>query len=116
MSGTIRFSGLVIGFAALGAILVSCISSVVVADPSSARLNDAAEFVRHVAAGNLGGTPGLEGLRDLTFRSFGVGYQTILSVAAAFALAASILCWILISPTSPRSSADTQLGRDHNFR
>jgi hypothetical protein len=32
MSGTIRFSGLVIGFAALGAILVSCICSIVIAD------------------------------------------------------------------------------------
>ena len=107
MSGTIRFSGLVIGFAALGAILVSCISSVVIADPTSARLDDAAEFVRHVAAGNLGGAsnilPGLEGLRELAFRSFGVGYQIIVSVAAAFALAASALCWILISPAPPRS-------------
>jgi EmrB/QacA subfamily drug resistance transporter len=103
MSGTIRFSGLVIGFAALGAILVSRISSIVVQDPAGGRLNNAAQFVRNVAAGNLAGAsntlPGLEELRELSFRSFGGGYQTILFVAAAFALAASVLCWFLISPT-----------------
>ena len=55
MSGTIRFSGLVIGFAALGAILVSRISSIVAGDPSSGRPIDAAEFVRNLAAGSLAG-------------------------------------------------------------
>ena len=102
MSGTIRFSGLVIGFAGLGAVLVSRISSIVARDPSSGRLNDAAEFVRNVAAGNLAGAsnvlPGPAGLRELSFRSFGDGYQTILFVAALFALAASVLCWLLIIP------------------
>ena len=102
MSGTIRFSGLVIGFAALGAILVSRISSIVAGDPASGRLNDAAEFVRNVAAGNLAGASnlrfGLGELRELSFRSIGGGYQTILFVAAAFALAVAMLCWILVSP------------------
>jgi EmrB/QacA subfamily drug resistance transporter len=102
ISGTIRFSGLVIGFAALGAILVSRISSIAAGDPASAPLGDAAEFVRNVAAGNLTGASnvrsGLEGLRELSFRSFGGGYQTILFVAAAFALAVAMLCWLLISP------------------
>jgi hypothetical protein len=102
MSGTIRFSGLVIGFATLGAILVSRISSIVAGDPASGRLNDAAEFVRNVAGGNLAGAPnvrfGLGELRELSFRSFGGGYQTILFVAAAFALAVAMLCWLLISP------------------
>jgi hypothetical protein len=103
MSGTIRFSGLVIGFAALGAILVSRISSIVVQAPAVRHLDDAAQFVRNVAAGDFAGAsntlPGLEGLRELAFRGFGGGYQTILFVAAAFALAASMLCWLLISPT-----------------
>ena len=102
ISGTIRFSGLVIGFAALGAILVLRISSIAAGDPASAPLGDAAEFVRNVAAGNLTGASnvrsGLEGLRELSFRSFGGGYQTILFVAAAFALAVAMLCWLLISP------------------
>ena len=101
MSGTIRFSGLVIGFAALGAILVSRISSMVIQDPAGERLDNAAEFVRNVAAGNLAGAntlSGMEGLRELALRSFGDGYQTILFVAAAFTLAASMLCWFLISP------------------
>jgi EmrB/QacA subfamily drug resistance transporter len=102
MSGTIRFSGLVIGFAALGAILVSRISSIAAGDPASGRLSDAADFVRNVAAGNLAGTSnvrsGLGELRELSFRSFGGGYQTILFVAAAFALVVAILCWILVSP------------------
>ncbi len=109
MSGTIRFSGVVIGFSALGAILVSRISSIVVRDPASERLDDAAEFVRNVAAGNLAGAsnvlPGPEGLRELSFRSFGGGFQTILFVAAAFALAASVLCWILISPADTAAAA-----------
>ena len=102
MSGTIRFSGLVIGFAALGAILVSRISSIVVGDPASSQLHDAAEFVRNVAGGKLGGTSdttaGLELLHELSFRSFGAGYQTILFAAAAFALLASVVCWHLINP------------------
>lgn len=114
MSGTIRFSGLVIGFAALGAILVSRISSIVAADPNSGRLDNAAVFVRNVAAGNLAGAsdvlPGLEGLRELPFRSFGDGYQTILFVAAAFALAACALCWILVKP------ADTSVSPTHKTK
>jgi MFS family permease len=102
MSGTIRFSGLVIGFTALGAILVSRISSIVAGDPASRRLNDVAEFVRNVAAGDLAAAStvrsGLGELRDLSFRSFGGGYQTMLFVAAAFTLAVAMLCWILVSP------------------
>jgi EmrB/QacA subfamily drug resistance transporter len=109
MSGTIRFSGIVIGFAALGALLVSRISSIVAGDSASERVGDAAEFVRNVAAGNLAGTsnvlPGLEGLRELSFRSFGGGYQTILFVASAIALTTSVLCGILITP------ADTAVAR-----
>ena len=70
-------------------------------DPAGERLDNAAEFVRNVAAGNLAGAntlSGMEGLRELALRSFGDGYQTILFVAAAFTLAASMLCWFLISP------------------
>ena len=35
-------------------------------------------------------------LRELSLRSFGGGYQTILFTAGLFALVASILCWNLI--------------------
>ena len=81
---------------------VSRISSIVAGDPASRRLNDVAEFVRNVAAGDLAAAStlrsGLGELRDLSFRSFSGGYQTMLFVAAAFTLAVAMLCWILVSP------------------
>ena len=99
MSGTIRFSGIVVGFAALGAVLVARISALVGSDTLATGISSAPEFVRNIAAGNITAAAAMgEGsvLRELSLRSFGGGYQTILFTAGLFALVASILCWNLI--------------------
>jgi EmrB/QacA subfamily drug resistance transporter len=99
MSGTIRFSGIVVGFAALGAVLVARVASLVGSDALATGISSAPEFVRNIAAGNIAGAAAMgDGniLRELSLRSFGGGYQTILFTAGLFALVASVLCWNLI--------------------
>ncbi|WP_158812134.1 MFS transporter [Beijerinckia sp. L45] len=100
VAGTVRFSGIVIGFAALGAILFSRVSASVFGAlrdaPQVARLS----LVRRVMAGDLTGA--YDGvapnavLHDLASRSFGAGYQAILLVASAIAAIAAILSWLLV--------------------
>jgi EmrB/QacA subfamily drug resistance transporter len=99
MSGTIRFSGIVVGFAALGAILVSQVSSVVAADPVAARLSNLPEFARNVAAGNIGlATSSQSFAFEAALRGFGIGYRTIFLVACVGALVSAAACWWLVRP------------------
>lgn len=102
ISGTMRFAGFVIGFAALGVALFSRISSdITVALPavdSAARLG----FIREVVSGNLSGggltSTATPALRALALESFTRGYATLFAVAAALCLIATILTWWLVRP------------------
>jgi EmrB/QacA subfamily drug resistance transporter len=115
VSGTVRFSGIVVGFAALGAILFSRISSTVSAGLPAGLYGDPVGLTRSIAAGDLSGA--VTGVRQqavlhtLAVRSFGSGYQAILFSAAAFAALSALLCWLLVRPadTAPvrRQSSQT---------
>ena len=96
MGGTVRFSGILLGFAALGVVLYERVAAVAAQAPAG--------FVQHVAAGELAGLD--PALRDLALRSFGAGYQALILSAAAFAAVAAVASWLLISPeeTAPTSS------------
>ena len=99
ISGTMRFSGIVVGFAALGAVLFGRISEVVSAQPilnlSSA---DTAALIHNIAAGDLSGRLGSSpaNWHTLAVRSFGSGYQAVLLAAAFFAGLAALTSWRLI--------------------
>ncbi|WP_397452424.1 MFS transporter [Pseudomonas sp. NA-150] len=93
ISGTVRFSGIVVGFATLGAILFHRVGANV-ASGLSGSLVDPLALTRSIAAGDLSSGP-------LALTSFGAGYQAILFVACGLALTAALLTWLLVR------SADT---------
>lgn len=105
ISGTVRFSGIVVGFAALGAILFHTVSQSLEAGLAAGSSADALNLTRSIAAGDLsGGAHALASntdLHQLALHSFGSGYQAILFVAAGITLTASVLAWLLVR------SADT---------
>jgi EmrB/QacA subfamily drug resistance transporter len=96
ISGTVRFSAIVIGFAVLGAVLFSRIGASVSAGLPTDSPMDAASLVRAIGAGDLSGN-GSAALHSLALSSFSAGYQAILLTGAAFALTAAVLAWLLIS-------------------
>jgi hypothetical protein len=102
IGGTVRFSGIVVGFAALGAILFSRVSSTISAGLPAGLSADPIGLIRRIAAGDLSGAVIGVGrqavLHALAVRSFGNGYQAILFGAAAFAALSALLSWLLVRP------------------
>jgi hypothetical protein len=107
ISGTMRFTGIVLGFAALGVVLFSRISAVINAALPALDENVRSGFIREIASGNLSGagvTSGADAaLHALALRSFSEGYATLFGTGAAFCLIAAILTWRLVraSDTQP---------------
>ncbi len=105
---TLRFAGIVIGFAALGSILFDRISARVAMGLPAEPASDQLALVRHIAAGNLPGMSSADpqtALHALALGSFGSGYEAILIAAAALAGLAALLSWILVrvADTAPTS-------------
>jgi hypothetical protein len=101
VGGTVRFSGIVVGFAALGTVLYRRISSRI-ADVLPSGHGAAAEtMARHVAAGNLLG--GDTAAHALAADAFGSGYQVLFLTAAAIAGLSTIVTWfcVLSADTPP---------------
>jgi len=108
VSGTVRFTGIVIGFAALGAVLTARIKAVMNAGLNSlshsagAGRIDHLALVRNVVAGNVPGAvssvPAVSrnALHSLALASLGTGFQAILFTAAAFAAVSALLTWALV--------------------
>jgi EmrB/QacA subfamily drug resistance transporter len=107
ISGTMRFTGIVIGFAALGVVLFSRISSAITTALPALGENERLGFIREIASGNLSGTGiaaahGAE-LHALAQKSFADGYAALFATSAAFCLVAAVLTWLLVrdSDTAP---------------
>ena len=87
VSGTVRFSGLVIGVAALGAILYGKVSAVVTGALVGASAGERLRIVLDITSGNLSGTTSarLEGfnIEALAVRAFASGYQSMFLAAGA---------------------------------
>lgn len=110
VAGTVRFSGLVLGFAALGAVLFNRVErDVATLFPTAAR-QDQAMVTRLIANGNFSGAAQVLGGQhvDVTIlvTSFAHGYQMLMSVAAVMALVAAALSWWLIDAeeTAPHAA------------
>jgi EmrB/QacA subfamily drug resistance transporter len=106
VSGTMRFTGIVLGFAALGVVLFSRIASdITTALPT---MNDAERFrlIRAVVSGDLSGngfsSTGTPELHALALESFTRGYAALFAAAAVLCLIATVLTWWLVR------AADTQ--------
>jgi Major Facilitator Superfamily len=107
ISGTMRFTGIVLGFAALGVVLFSRIS--VVMTSALPALDDTVRFglIRDVASGDLSGS-GIASasgtaLHAIALKSFAEGYTALFAASAVLCLIAAMLCWRLVraSDTPP---------------
>jgi nitrate/nitrite transporter NarK len=109
VSGTMRFSGIVVGFAALGAVLVLVVTAVLFHHLPDMPISDRQALVQRIVAGGLPSA-------DLTGRAaqaakvaFAEGYQAIFFVAALCALAAATATWLLVKATD---TAPVQKSKD----
>ncbi|WP_213773134.1 MFS transporter [Bradyrhizobium sp. dw_78] len=112
ISGTMRFTGIVIGFAALGVVLFSRISVLISAALPAIDDNARAGFIRDVASGNLSGDgiPSISAatLHALALQSFTAGYTMLFAASAAFCLVATILTWWLVQASDTQPIAKKQ--------
>jgi EmrB/QacA subfamily drug resistance transporter len=108
VSGTVRFTGVVIGFAALGVVLFSRIADVIGTALPSLDPETRTGFIRDVASGHLAadGTLGA-----LAHHAFAEGYQALLLAGAGLTAAAAVAVWCLVraADTLPIAKAG---GRD----
>jgi MFS family permease len=107
ISGTMRFTGIVLGFAALGVVLFSRISAVITASLPALDDNARSGLIRDVASGDLSGSgiasASSAALHALALKSFTEGYATLFAASAVLCLIAAVLCWWLVraSDTPP---------------
>ena len=101
VQGTVRFSGLVIGIAVLGAILFGKVAATIADALPNFAEGDRLRLVRDITAGDLSGSgvPGTDAvtLHELSLNSLAAGYQAIFLTAGIFLLAAAMLAWRLVS-------------------
>jgi EmrB/QacA subfamily drug resistance transporter len=97
MGATVRFSGIVLGFATLGAIL----SEIVVRNLSKLT-SDARSLAQRLMSGAH-----IDGLPPEAIASLVKGYSTIFFIAGGFIIAATLAAWLLISRagTAPVAAA-----------
>jgi len=116
VSGTVRFSGLVIGIAALGAVLYGGVTAAVRHALPEVGVSDSLRLVQDITAGQLAGAtlPGHDAsaIRAITEASFASGYQRLFLAATLFMLVSTLLTWRLISAAeTPPVSASTGSAR-----
>lgn len=101
VSGTMRFSGLVIGIAALGAVLYGKVTAVISGALPALADTDRLRLVQDITAGNIAGAriSGVDAtaLKELALGSFASGYQALFLSGALFMLVATVLTWHLVS-------------------
>jgi len=95
ISGTIRFAGIVIGFAVLGAVLLVQLKARVMSGLPVDSPVDADALVHAIGSGDLSGA-GSPALHALALGSYSYAYQAVLFSGAAFAGIAALLAWVLI--------------------
>jgi EmrB/QacA subfamily drug resistance transporter len=103
LAGTVRFSGLVIGTAALGAILYGRVASAIAKALPELHGAERLRLVHDITAGDPPGT-GITSanavmVKELALASFASGYQALFLSGALFMLVAAILTWCLVSAT-----------------
>jgi hypothetical protein len=116
VSGTVRFSGLVIGIAALGAVLYGGVTDAVRRALPEADAADALRLVQDVTSGQFAGAalPGHDAaaIRAIAEASFASGYQWLFLAAALFMMVSTLLTWRLVSAAeTPPAPASAHLAR-----
>lgn len=102
VSGTTRFTGLVIGIAALGAVMFARVHAVIVDALPSVDATQQLRVAQDITAGHLQNVmlPGWSEstLHALGAASFAEGYRALFLVAALFMLLSAALTWRLVNP------------------
>jgi EmrB/QacA subfamily drug resistance transporter len=100
ISGTMRFTGIVIGFAALGVVLFSRISAAITTALPALDESNRLGFIRQIASGDLSGAgmafPHSAELHTLALKSFADGYAALFATSAGFCLVAAVITWLLV--------------------
>lgn len=110
IAGTVRFSGLVLGFAALGAVLFASIAGDIALHFPAASLHDQLQMTRLTANGNFAAAAQVLAGQNVDIAtliaSLARGYQVLLGVAAVMAIIAAALTWWLTDAeeTAPHSA------------
>jgi hypothetical protein len=103
ISGTMRFSGIVVGLAALGAILFQTIASNLSHALPGIDPQTRVEITRLIANGNLEGAARAivshGAAAEIALQSLGHGYVSLMLAASIVAFAAAAISWILIDPS-----------------
>jgi hypothetical protein len=103
VAGTVRFTGLVVGIAALGAVLYDHVAVAVADAMPKVSIVDRATLVHDIAAGKLSGAAltdyDASSLRALATASFASGYHALFLAGGLFMLVSAVLTWRLVSPT-----------------
>jgi predicted MFS family arabinose efflux permease len=117
VSGTVRFTGIVIGFAALGVVLYSRIASMIATTLPALSTENRIAYTREVVAGDLSGAgipsaPAVD-LHVLALKSFGAGYEALLFAGAGLTAVAALATWFLVraSDTPPIARTTAQSAR-----
>lgn len=114
IAGTVRFSGLVLGFAALGAVLFTSVADDIALHFPMASLQAQAQITRLTSNGNFAAAAHvLTGQKveiAVLIESLARGYQVLLSVAAATAIVAAALTWWLTDAEQTAPHAATGPG------
>jgi EmrB/QacA subfamily drug resistance transporter len=101
VAGTVRFSGLVVGIAALGVVLYGRVAAVVADALPQANVADRQALVQAIAAGRLSAAtlPGHDpiAMKALAVASFADGYQWLFLAGAIFMAMSTVLTWRLVS-------------------
>jgi predicted MFS family arabinose efflux permease len=109
VSGTVRFTGIVIGFAALGAVLFDRVAASLARALPAMPEGDRFAIAQRVVAGDLSGAGMLaSGTKHVALASFGAGYQSVFFAAAAMSGIAALGAWSLVrrsdTPPTPRDA------------
>lgn len=98
--GTVRFAGIAMGFAALGAVLFHTVSGQLAGALSSVARAGRPAVLQHIVAGDLSvvarNSPA-GAIRDAAIASLARGFRVIFFDAAVFAAVAALAVWMLVS-------------------
>lgn len=107
-SATIRFSGMVTGFSALGVILYGQIYQYFANNLPTLATETVRSMARNIAAGNLALFNHDATLHGMAVASFAAGYQKLFICAAVVSTVCALISWKLVSPIDtapyPRSA------------
>jgi len=111
IAGTMRFVGISLGLAALGAVLYGRVAALVTEALPGLGGGDRLRLIGEITAGDLSGVGRVQGatsaLREIALASFAAGYQALFLASLCFMAAATLLTWRLVaaSDTPPAEPA-----------